>query len=205
MFYILKLFIFAVLYKYVILLFNREEEILMKKIMTILAMCCAFIAYTNTSNAQGISANNAISIDPISLLSNGTLNATFESKINSSNSFTIFGSYYQYKKDNFDWSGFGFGGSYRWYIDIFSEGKRGFNGFSVGPMAKVTFWSWNGTENLYKNSTEVTIGLEAAYKWVFSNQWAVEPRFYYGIDFSNIDGLNYVPWGIGVNLGYVWK
>lgn len=177
----------------------------MKKFMTILAMCCAFIAFTNSSNAQtsSKSGNYSLTIDPIDLLVTKVLNATFEAKIDNKTSFTIFGSYYNY---NEWWSAFGIGGSYRWYFDIFNEGKKGLNGFSFGPMAKASFWSVSGVQgDAFDGGLLISIGGEAAYKWIFDNGFTIEPIVRLGIGLTDIDGLNYDSYGFGVNIGYTWK
>ncbi len=175
----------------------------MKKLMTLFAMCCAFIAFSNSSYAQ---VNNhpgsySLTVDPIDFLVSKTLNATFEFKLNPKNSFTINGSYYAYSDW---WKGYGLGASYRWYIDLFNEGKKALNGFSVGPMVRASWWTYEFGG--YKADTEmyVAIGAEAAYKWVFSGGWTIEPIVRLGFGVTDVTGLGYEGYGGGVNIGYTW-
>lgn len=171
--------------------------------MTLLAMCCAFIAFSDSSNAQerNHKGNYSLSVDPGELLLKNVLNVTFEYKLSPKNSFTVVGSYYNY---NEWWKAYGIGGSYRWYIDLFKEGKNGLNGFSVGPMLRASWWNFD--YNGYTGDTEtlVAIGAEAAYKWVFSGGWTVEPILRLSFGVSEISSLGYEPIGAGINVGYTW-
>lgn len=159
---------------------------------------------TNGLFAQSSSYTNVLTCDPVDLLVSKVLNATFEHRVSYDNTFTITGSYYKYS-DN--WSAFGIGGSYRWYIDLFKEGKKPLEGFSVGPMLRLSWWNWDGDNKYghsYDGGTYVVIGGEAAYKWVFSEHWVVEPIIRLGFGVTDVTGLGYEGWGAGVNFGYTW-
>lgn len=171
----------------------------MRRILTSLVALFALLIMASSANAQGKNAYQYnISIDPFDFVVSKTLNATFEYKLSSENSFTIAGSYYKY---NDWWSAFGIGGSYRWYIDLFKEGNRALTGFSVGPCARLSFWTWDAYGST-SSETQLSLGGEAAYKWIFKGGWSVEPilRLTFGV--LDVPGLDYGGWGAGVNLGY---
>src|SRR5579863_3922063 len=71
---------------------------------------------TQSSGGAGQSYSNAISADPIRLLW-GELDASFEHKLSASNSIVVFGDYWSLGGL---WSAYGFGGSYRWYLNVTS-------------------------------------------------------------------------------------
>lgn len=176
----------------------------MKKLFTLVAVICAFFAFSTPSQAQtnhGGSYN--ISIDPFDLLISDVVNVTFEAACGKNSSFTINGSFYNYNKY---WTAWGLGASYRWYIDLFKEGKKHLNGFSVGPMARVSWWSFDDDKGYYgyDGGTYVTVGGEAAYKWIFGSGFSIEPIVRLGFGVTDIDGLGYDGWGAGINLGYTW-
>lgn len=175
----------------------------MKKLFFIFAITLAVMAITPAPSQAAVNSSHeyALSVDPFDLLIGDALNLTFESKINNKNSFTLGFDYYHY---NSNWSAIGFGASYRWYIDLFKEGKKGMNGFSVGPMAKVSWWTYDGNNTNYDNSAYVVVGGECAYKWIFSSGWMIEPILRLGFGVNNVDGLDYSGWGAGINLGYTW-
>ncbi len=146
--------------------------------------------------------NKSISADPIGLAF-GIFNATYENRLGSSNSFTLFGSYFTFSGG--DWVAFGFGGSYRWYLKV-GDGNKAIKGLSVGPYASVGFWQWRGSSffNTYSGGTSVALGGEIAYKWIL-NGFVIEPIFRLAFNLSKITGLDYQAYGLGVNLGYAWK
>ncbi len=167
---------------------------------TILALLAALVLMSSSAFAQKYTSN--ISIDPLDLLVGKKLNLTYEHRLSAENSFTIFGSYIKWS-DN--WSATGIGGSYRWYLDAFKEGKTALNGLSVGPLAAVTFWTWDGGGVLsYDGGTTFLVGGEVAYKWIFKNQFSVEPIMRVAFPLGELDGLSYSGFGFGVNLGYSW-
>ena len=173
----------------------------MSKFFTTLLLAITFVAATLTMNATPsytTSKGAALVVDPVDLI-NGRINLTYEKKLNSKNSFTINASYWNWA----DWlSAFGVGASYRWYLDLFEEGKTGMNGLSVGPRADIFFWSYDAG-NTHSYST-VAIGGEANYKWVFGDgKWAVEPTIKLTIPIVKEKGYNYYSnYGFGVNIGY---
>ncbi len=145
------------------------------------------------------SYNNAISANPIAL-AYGMFNATFESRMSAANSFTISGYYWSFGS----WTAFGIGGSYRWYLKLIQDNKKPLEGLSAGPALAVGFWKWDNTYYNYGGGTSIAIGGEAAYKWVFDG-FVVEPILQIMFNVANIQGLDYRPFGAGVNLGYAWN
>ncbi len=169
----------------------------MKKLLIVSAILIVF----TMSNAFS-QYSRALSVDPIDFLVSKVFNATYEHQLNEKNSLTIFGSYYSYSDY---WAAYGIGASYRWYLtDVFDDSKTPIEGLSVGPMARVSFWDWSGPSYWnWDGGTYVVIGAEAAYKFNFGN-WFVEPIVRLGFAVSDIDGLDYDPFGGGVNVGYAW-
>ncbi|MCL2039285.1 MAG: hypothetical protein FWG85_02520 [Bacteroidetes bacterium] len=158
---------------------------------------------TTTTNAAEYttSKSKVVSVDPLDLI-NGRINATFENKMSAKNSFTVNASYWSY----WDWlSAMGIGGSYRWYIDPFEEGKSALNGLSLGPRVDMFYWS----SNFEYDDPWVTlaIGAEVNYKWAFGDggKWSVEPTIKFM--FPVVKGKKYTyytNYGFGVNLGYAF-
>lgn len=154
-----------------------------------------------SANLDAKNYKQAISIDPLDFLVSKVFNATYEHQLSKENSFTVFFSYYNYSDY---WDAYGIGGSYRWYLtDLLKDKKNPIEGLSVGPMARVSFWSSDYYQLEDENSIYLVIGGEAAYKWVF-NDFIVEPILRLGFGVTDISGLGYSGWGAGVNVGYAW-
>ena len=146
------------------------------------------------------SYNNAISANPIGLAF-GMLNATYESRLSAVNTFTISGYYWKIV----DWTAFGFGGSYRWYLKLLQDNKKPIEGLSAGPALAIGFWKWDGPYgSTLDGGTSIAIGGEVAYKWVFDG-FVVEPIITIMFNAASITGLTYDPFRGGVNLGYAWN
>ena len=160
-------------------------------ILSLITMCTLSPAAKAQKHEHSISAN------PIGLVF-GVINATYENKLSKENSFTVSGYYWSYSS----WNAFGVGGSYRWYI----VDKHALEGFSFGPVVSLGFWSWDGNSIVndnYDGGTSLSIGGEAAYKWIFGS-FVVEPQVGFSINLIKINGLSYRGFGLGVNLGYAW-
>lgn len=163
--------------------------------VSMLIMLC--FGLSSTGNAREV-YSNSISANPLGLAF-GILNATYETQLSVQNSLTISGYYYSWAAD---WAAYGIGGSYRWYI-VKEQGKRIIEGFSFGPMAAFSFWSWTGAGTFDGGST-LSIGIEGAYKWVFGG-FVVEPILTISFPVSRFSGApTYQSYGLGVNLGYAW-
>ncbi len=174
----------------------------MKKITTILIAIVIVAIFASSSvlaQTKGMKYNQSISANPLGLVF-GVFNATYEQQIAPKNSFTINGSYFTYN----DWTAGSIGGSYRFYL--LQEDVRAIQGFSFGPMAQIAFWSWGGPGSYsYDGGTVFYIGAEAAYKWVFSGGFVVEPSIALRFGVNQLEGLGgFSSYGIGVNLGYAW-
>ncbi len=171
----------------------------MRRILTTIVALMAIFVITGSANAQtqgGYKYN--VSIDPIDLLVSDVLNANFEFKLSNSNSFLVSASYYRYSDIL---TGFGIGGTYRWYFDLVKDGKKALEGFSVGPCARISYWSWDIANS--ESDAYFTIGAEAAYKWIFDGGWSIEPIFRISFGLTDVTYLSdYNSFGLGVNLGY---
>ncbi len=144
--------------------------------------------------------NKAIGANPVGLLFR-IFNAKYEQKLSTMSSFTVQGYYFPL----LDWAGYGFGGSYRWYLDM-GDQKKALEGFSVGPVASVAFWSWTGSFYNYNGGTIFFLGGSAAYKWIFSGGFTVEPEALVTFPVNTLTGFSgYSSFGLGVTLGYAWK
>jgi hypothetical protein len=153
--------------------------------------------FTSSAQAQ---YSNSIGADPISLAF-GVLNVTYEHKVAPTNSFTIFGSYFSI----IDWSAYGIGGTYRWYLDVGND-KQALEGLSLGPLAEIAFWSWNGSYYSYSGGASVIIGGNVSYKWIFGGGFVVEPNATIAFNAAAPTGFSgYHAFGLGVNLGYAWR
>lgn len=162
-------------------------------------MVAVFALTLPSKNLVAQSYNSAISANPIAL-AYGMFNATYESRMTAVNSFTISGYYWSFS----NWTAFGFGGSYRWYLKLVQDKKTPLEGLSAGPAIAIGFWKWNYAGYNYSGGTSIAIGGEAAYKWVFDG-FVVEPILQIMFNVANIEGLDYRPFGAGVNIGYAWK
>lgn len=176
----------------------------MKRLSHTVIGCVGLLFVFNTTSSLG--QGHAISANPIGLAF-GILNATYEHKVGTSNSFTVSGYRFSFATN---WSAYGIGGSYRWYFNL-DDGKKPIQGLSAGPLIAFGFWSWDGPDiydpwgilDSYDGGTSVAIGGELAYKWVFSG-FVVEPILALTFNAVDITGLSYQAYGVGVNLGYSW-
>lgn len=167
----------------------------MKYRIFLIALIMGLLIVPNLQSAPKYS--NSLSANPIGLVF-GVLNATYEWQTTPENSFTIFGSYWTLS----DWSAWGFGASYRWYI-VPQTGKKIIEGFSFGPRAELSYWDYLSTWYNYSGGLGISIGGEASYKWVFGG-FVVEPQITLMINVVKVSGLSYPGFGTGVNLGYAW-
>lgn len=168
------------------------------KSLGIIAVVAFMFLFGSAREGQAQSRSNissAISADPISLLVWHVLNAQYEWKASTFNSYVVRGDLYTYG----DFKAFGAGFAYRWYL----ADTRAITGLSLAPSADILFFS-NGITD--RSSTAFTIGGDLAYKWNF-NQFVVEPilRLFIGIAGNDVpSGYSGVNPTIGVNLGYGW-
>ncbi len=155
----------------------------------------AFLLTPNISSAKFY--HQAIGGDVLSLW-NGILTATYEQQVAPKNSFTIVGSFWGYN----DWTAGGIGASYRFYL--IQQSTRALEGFSFGPFLQVSYWSYSNNNYTYDGGTSFAIGGEAAYKWVFSGGFEIEPTIHISFPITTITGLSYRGSWAGVTLGYAW-
>ncbi len=172
----------------------------MKKLILGLVICIASL-----STPLKAAYDNVISANPFTLINWGRFNVTFEHKIDKLNSFTVFIESYNTKYYN-NWTGYGIGGSYRWYISPFNDNKRSLEGFSFGPLAVLSFWESKYSDKYKYNYSgqSLSIGGEAAYKWVWGG-FALEPSLILMLDALTVDhrdDKNHLSWN--VKIGYAW-
>lgn len=173
-----------------------------KSLLFVAVIAIAMLFSTVDGNAQKAAKrfHQSIGANPLGLAF-GMLNATYEQQLKAKNSFTISGYYWSF----LDWSAYGIGGSYRWYLFDKDTGKQPLEGFSAGPLVSFSTWSYDGAFNsTFDGGINVAIGGEAGYKWVFGSGFMVEPIIQVSFGIISITGLDYQPFGAGVNLGYAW-
>jgi len=139
--------------------------------------------------------NQSIGVNPIGLAF-GIFNAKYEQQVSAENSFTADAIYWGFA----GWSAFGVGGSYRWYL--FQESDKAVRGLSFGPIVSLGFWSFENST--WGGGTSLALGGEVSYKWIFEGGFVVEPTVNLAFNILSLEGLNYRPFGLGVNLGYAW-
>jgi hypothetical protein len=152
---------------------------------------------------------SAISADPIHLVF-GWFDATYEYRLSVNNSILANGNYWGWN----NWSGYGLTIAYRRYFS-FSKGgqlnKQALEGFSLGPMVGIAFWSWKGDAEYnndgsqFTGGTSVQVGIAAAYKWIFNGGWFIEPNLlmlFNPVHPSHFAG--FPQFDVGGNIGYAW-
>jgi len=187
------------------------------KFRTIVIAFFFALLLTPSMKAAGQTYNDAISIDPFSLL--WGFSATFETKMSETNSLTLSAMYASWGGGG--WFGvtsynetyFGVGASYRWYIvNWFWDKKKKhgpIEGFGFGPAVALGFYSgYDGTWDINngtfgkRTSPSVSIGGEASYKWVFAENWFLEPVVKLLITIPTYS-RGFGDYG-GINIGYTW-
>ena len=147
------------------------------------------------------SKSKVVSVNPISL-TYGRINASLETKMGADNSFTVTAGYWDLGWG--DWYALNIGASYKWYLDLFEEGKKSLNGLALGPRADFYQNSYSGTYRDYDSYSTFTIGAEVSYKWVFGEgKWAIEPNLSFAFPVTKKRyGFAWQGHGWGVNVGY---
>lgn len=173
-------------------------------------ICAALIAlFLFAASAEELSARKliqkqrvtsytqAVTADPVGLIF-GLFNATYEQRLSPENSFTASLLYYS----NNGWTGLGLGGSYRWYI---VKGSRPIiEGLSFGPA--INLYTFEPENEFFDSGMSITVGGEAAYKFVISDGFVIEPSVYLGFPLIKVDDdLSYNVFSFGVRLGYAWR
>jgi len=172
----------------------------MKSKITTLLILAALIFFANAQSNYAAKGNysQAITTNPLGLAF-GLLNATYEQQLSSNNSFTVNGYYWTIT----DWIGYGIGGSYRWYFDLFKTRQKPLEGFSVGAAINLNSWTWNGFVSAYDNGITIMIGGTATNKWVWDG-FALEAGVSLGFPIVGLEGLNISPFGLVGAIGYAW-
>jgi len=169
------------------------------KIITIIfAVTLVFFLSSNNNYAAKSNYAQAITTNPLGLAF-GLFNANYEQKLSQNNSFTVNGYYWTIT----DWIGYGVGGSYRWYFDLFKTRQKPLEGFSVGATANFSSWTWNGFVSSYDNGVTFMIGGTATNKWVWDG-FALEVGVSLSFPILGLKGLNITPFGLVGAIGYAW-
>ncbi|HRP02317.1 MAG TPA: hypothetical protein PLE30_06685 [Candidatus Kapabacteria bacterium] len=168
----------------------------MKRLFLLIAVVSLLSLSANEMYAQRVvkKYNQTITVNPIGLAF-GLFNVTYEQALTPENSFTAGIVYWGYG----GWTAFGASASYRWYL--FQDDEKMLKGLSFGPLVNLGMWSYEN--NTYSSSTSLGVGAELAYKWIIDG-FTVEPIAQLNFNVLSIDGLQYRPFGIGINLGYSW-
>jgi len=175
---------------------------MIKKVsISIIAILLLLIAVPQNSAAKEY--HQQISVDPLGLIF-GMFNVQYEKQYSAKNSFTANLQYWGYSSGIYKWSAIGVGGSWRFYL--MQDDILAIRGFSFGPLAQINYWSWTGSSvSSLDGGLSVSIGGEASYKWIFDNDFSVEPTFKLFFPLNNLEGLGGLQsYGLGCNIGYAW-
>jgi hypothetical protein len=179
----------------------------MKNVFTFFMVLFLFLS-VNLSAQQTENYDYAITANPLGLAF-GLFNAQFEFQTSQNNSFLVRGNYWTPGVAFSNWTAYGIGASYRWYLDAFKQGTTAITGFSFGPAVAVDFWSWDLDDDFgffddYDGGATFRIGAEANYKWIWGG-FALEPGINIMFAVSDVEGLGTLsPFGILFNIGYAW-
>ena len=115
---------------------------------------------------------NVISVDPLPLAYDGPLVLQYELKAGPVESWLFRVQYWPSPDPSGNWSGFGIGAAYRFFI----ADSRALTGLSVAPAADIFFFQQTITGESGSQRTAICfdIGGDVAYKWIFDD-FAVEP------------------------------
>ncbi|MFI5202777.1 MAG: hypothetical protein ACHQNE_10350 [Candidatus Kapaibacterium sp.] len=168
-------------------------------------MLAGLLLSANRARAQArpSPATQVISVDPVPLAYDYPLTVQYEYKADPVSSWMFRLHYWPSPDPSGDWSGYGLGAAYRFYI----ADSRALTGLSVAPAADLFFFR----ETLFNTSQRTAIcfdvGADLAYKWIF-DQFAVEPilglRVGFGPNVSPNRATGTEPL-IGVSGGYAWE
>jgi hypothetical protein len=175
---------------------------LVKTSILIVLLAISFSASKSSAQARPSPATQVISVDFIPLVLTFPVTFQYEYKMDPVTSLAL--RLHFWPGITSDYTGFGFGGAYRFYI----ADSRALTGLAVAPAADLFFFRQSqqlgGTGN--RSAIGVDLGGDISYKWIF-DQFAVEPLF--GLRFG-FGGANAPPVFttieplIGCNLGYAW-
>ncbi len=168
-----------------------------------------FTASRARAQARPSPATQVVSVDLLPLVTGlGPMAFQYEYKVDPVTSWELRFLIWPYGTDasGRDWTGYGLGGAYRFYI----ADSRALTGLSVAPAADLIFFhstiEIGGKSQSDKSATCFDIGGDLAYKWIFE-QFAVEPMLGLRIGF----GPNVAPSSetttrvvLGLSLGYAW-
>jgi hypothetical protein len=125
------------------------------------------------SQARPSPKTQVFSIDPVGLILDDPLILQYEYKTGPVNSWAFRALWWPVGVDgNYDWSAFGVGGAYRFYI----ADSRALTGLNIAPAAEMLFFhgSFANGVGSTKSGIAVWIGGDMGYKWIFDD-FSVEP------------------------------
>jgi hypothetical protein len=174
----------------------------------LLAMSITFAAgllcSANRASAQArpSPATQVVSVDFLPLAYDGPLTFQYELKADPVSSWMFRLHYWPSPDPSGDWSGFGVGASYRFYI----ADSRALTGLSVEPAADLFFFNQTLFGSSQRTAICFDIGGDIEYKWIF-DQFAVEPmlglRIGFGPNIAPARAIGTEP-VIGLSGGYAW-
>ena len=142
---------------------------------------------------------NVISVDPLGLAYHDPLTFQYEYKSGPVNSWVFRLHYWPTYFEADDWSAFGLGAAYRFYI----ADSRALTGLSVEPAADLYFFKG---ANSGRSAIVFWIGGGIAYKWIFDD-FALEPMLGFRIGFGSQVAPGFATGAQGIlalNAGYAW-
>ncbi len=181
-------------------------------IVAVILLGINFTAYSQAGATKSKIYRQAITTDPITLLVNERINVKYEQSISKNNSFTADLMYnYSYNSKEYNNIGIILGAGYRWYFhNLFPEIRtRGIEGLAVGPLVNLNYIRYTINEENSRNDIGFDVGIEALYKFVIFDNFAIEPtlRLGWGIPLTEAAKgyyhKDFQMWP-GVSIGYAW-
>jgi hypothetical protein len=165
--------------------------------VALLAISSFTSASDSFAQARPSSRGTFLGGDPFGVLWGYALSAQYESRISQDNSWALRLAIYPEKLGE---SGFGIGGSYRFYI---ADG-RALTGLSISPAADLVLTT---SGNL--SSTYLLVGADLAYKWIFNDGFGIEPYLwlrngFVASQYGNGARFSGIRPAIGLWIGYAW-
>src|SRR5579872_5036519 len=155
------------------------------------------------AQARPSPATQVISVDFLPLAYDYPLTVQYEFKADPVTSWMFRVHYWPSPDPSGDWSGFGIGAAYRFFI----ADSRALTGLSVAPAADLFFFRQTLFNTSQRTAICFDIGGDIAYKWIF-DQFAVEPilglRIGFGPNVSPTRAIGTEPL-IGLSAGYAWE
>jgi hypothetical protein len=175
----------------------------MKKVLSLMLAGCMVIGISSALLAAG---RKTVATDVVGTLS-GALNIEYEMPLDKTSYLLLGGALIDSDEGDTDYSGFGFSGGYRRYINNKMNYKaKNFEGFFVEGVAGVSMLDLEcyGDQS---DETYLSIGGLFGFKYIFDGGFTAEvaagPVYVMGNDFYDyeVEGLNAA---ISLKVGYTW-